>query len=71
MRNVLVACSPKGNLNAFVKSKRFFSPNHRSNEAKKDPLCNLLCFQTFDICPSIQQNVRHQSEQFAIFNFYS
>ena len=49
----------------------FFSPDHRSNETKKDPLCNLLCFQTFDICASIQQNVRHQSEQCAIFNLYS
>ena len=47
MRNVLVACSPEGNLNAFVKSKRFFSPNHRSNEAKKDPLVQFVVFSNF------------------------
>ena len=26
-----------------------FPPKQRGNEARKDPLCNLLCFRTSDI----------------------
>ena len=50
MRYALVACSPTETQKMPLLGALYFSPKHHSNEAKKGILlCNLLCFESFDI----------------------